>query len=94
MNARDKEIRNELIMKLKKAKKILWLKNKETIQQKKTHTSKFIEKLLDKNNANETDKQEYKSLFDKWSSETMGCYQVEIPEFLQCKITFVISFCN
>lgn len=91
MRIRDKTTQDELIGKLKKAKKILWLKNKENKERKKANTGKFLEKLIDKSNTNTDMKADFKKLFDSWVKETTNLNDSDVPEYLQCKITFVIK---
>jgi ABC-type Fe3+-citrate transport system substrate-binding protein len=90
MRFRDKTTQDELVLKLKKSKKILWLKKKDLKFKKKVQTTNFVAKLLDKSDIGNDQKADFKKLFESWSKETTPLNDGEVPEYLTCKITFVI----
>lgn len=91
----DKEIIQEISVKLNKAKKLKWLKEKEQSDQKKNSTLAFLNSLVNKDQSiSSSQKKEKLALIQEFTDEQNHTKSSsEVPETLCCKITFVRDFC-
>jgi len=86
----DNQITKELTDKLKKGKKILWLKEKEREFNENSETKMLIKKLIknDKSqNKNDQDKM-LNEILDMIKLNEKSFQDLEVPEYMCCKITF------
>jgi len=82
-------IAKELDLKLKRARKMLYLKQQITHQQKKEDTSQFIKKIIEKNEKDQSKKREYLELFQELVKEK-ETHKIETPDYLNCKISYEV----
>jgi len=82
-------IAKELDLKLKRARKMLYLKQQISHQHKKQETSQFVKNLVEKNEKDQSTKNEYLQLFQELVKETENP-KIETPDYLNCKISYEV----
>lgn len=86
----DRETKETIQLKVSRAKKVLWLKDKEHAEDKAAETAAFTKKLIANDNSHSSeDKREMEALFNSFVTENKKKYIQELPESFCCKITFV-----
>ena len=87
----DRETKETLQVKVSRAKKVLWLKEKEHAEDKSVETAAFAKNLIAKDTSHSNDKKrEMEALLNTFVAENKK-YTQELPEPFCCKITFVIG---
>ena len=85
-------VQRELDLKLKRARKILYLKRQSSLNVKKSEVRKYIEDLIELHEKDTNKKKEYLDLFTELKKEKENNILKEIPDYLNCKISYVFLY--
>ena len=82
-------VKKELDLKLKRARKMLYLKRYSFNNVKKQELSKYIEDLIEIHEEDPNKKKEFLDLFFELTKTNENNSLREIPDYLNCKISYV-----
>jgi len=83
-------IAKELDLKLKRARKMLYLKQQVSSTHKKQETNKFVKNLIEKNEKDSSKKKENLELFEQLCKDKEQTLKTETPDYINCKISYVL----